>query len=91
MPEGEERREIDNSEPTKSGSGFAVTTIWIVAIGILVLAVFLGFVLIFSVGGHNHHFATNDGSGHRSSANQGSMDDGMQPAPDQTPSTPGNG
>ena len=91
MPEGEERREIDNSEDTKSGSGFAVATIWILAIGTLVVAVFLAFALIFSIGGHKHHLGTNDGAGHRSSANQGNMDDGMQPAPDQTPSAPSHG
>ena len=91
MPEGEERSEIDNSEATKSRSGFAVTTIWILAIATLVVALFLAFALIFLIGGHNHHLGTNDGAGHRSSANQGNMDDGMQPAPDQTLSTPSIG
>ena len=91
MLEEEDRSEKDNSEHPKGGSGFSVAAIWIGAIGILALAVFLSLVLVFSSRGHNHHSASNDGLGHRSSANQGNMDDGMQPAREQTPSATSKG
>ena len=87
----EDRKEITKSNHNKTRSTFAVTAIWIAAIGTLAGVLVVALLLMFSSPRHNRHNAFGGGNEHRSSASQGNMDDGMQPAPYQSPGSLANG
>jgi fatty acid desaturase len=91
MLEHEDRKEIAKLNYIKTWSSFAVAAIWIGAIGTLVWIISLTLLLLFAVVGHERHFEFVGGYEHRSSASQGNMDDGMQPAPYQSPGSLANG
>jgi hypothetical protein len=91
MLEHEDRKEIAKLNYIKTGSSFAVAAIWSGASGTLAWIISLILFLLFAVVGHEHHFEFVGGYEHRSSASQGNMDDGMQPAPYQSPGSLTNG